>query len=77
MKNIVIKSVSYPMLSDADILILMDTDTFLIRNFESHLDTMQICARPVGYAIPDVSVFDKLFERANLIKNLCNTKSKF
>jgi len=62
-------------LHDADLIILMDTDTFIVENFENQLDTDKICAKPVDTHTPDTVTFEKLFLIAELQKKLDDTKS--
>jgi len=62
-----------PMLRNADIIVLMDTDTFVLSNFESELDSNRICAKPVDTPNPDISVFDTLFSMAGIEKSVSNT----
>ena len=62
-------------LRDADIIVLMDTDTFVLKNFEADLDTNYIYAKPVDTATPKLSVFDELFSLTKLKKSFNDIKA--
>ena len=61
-------------LKDSDVIILMDTDMIMLKNFEKTLDfydySNYIIAKIVNAPNPEKSVIDKLFEISGLKKSL-------
>ena len=64
-----------PALSKADILVLMDTDTFILSNFEWVLDSNYVCGKAVDKPNPSVTVLKELFTLAGLEKTLRDMKA--
>ena len=58
----------------ADMVVLMDTDTFLVENFEKYLNPNLICAKPTDAPNPPINVFEKIFNLSGIKKSLGDMK---
>ena len=72
-----IAQLSNPSLEEVDAVVLMDTDTFVMRNFVDDIDLSRVNGKIVDLPNPDINVLDKVFARAGLVNTIGVTNTDF